>query len=144
VPAQVHADHVVPLLFGHVHEHSIAQDSGVVDQNVEITERADRRVHHPLRPLPVGHVVVVRDGLAARRRDLGDDLLGRRRVAPTAIRRAAEVVHDDLGPFGGKEQRVLAADATRRTGDDGDASVECSHCRLLSCLVKNPSLVGGF
>ena len=29
---------VVPLLFGHVHEHPIAQDARVVDDDIELTE----------------------------------------------------------------------------------------------------------
>ena len=44
----MHADHVVPLVDGHVDEHAVAQDAGVVDQDVEAAEGLDRRFDHPL------------------------------------------------------------------------------------------------
>ena len=84
-------------------------------------------VDQALAALPVGHVVGVGDGLAAHGLDLVDDLLGGRAVVARAVDGAAEVVDDDLGALGGEQQRVLAADAAARAGDDGDASVECSH-----------------
>ena len=64
---------------------------------------------------------------AAHGRDLGDDFFGRRRLQRRAVESAAEVVDDDLGPFGREEQRVLAADAATGSGDDGDATVKCTH-----------------
>ena len=39
---QVHPDHVVPLLLGHVEDHPVAQDAGDVDQHVEPPELGDR------------------------------------------------------------------------------------------------------
>ena len=65
----------------------------------------------------VAHVVAVGHGLAASSDDLIDDLLGG----------VAQVVHDDLGSFGGEQQGVLTAEAAPRPGDDGDPSVQCSH-----------------
>ena len=71
VALEVHAHDVVPLRLGHVDEHAVAQDAGVVDEDVEVAERVDRRVDEPLGALPVGDVVAVGDGLAAQRLDLG-------------------------------------------------------------------------
>ena len=59
--------------------------------------------------------------------DLVDHLLGRRAVVARAVDGPAEVVHDHLGALLGEQQRVLAADAAARPGDDGDAPVERSH-----------------
>ena len=77
--------------------------------------------------LPLRDVVVVGDGLAAHRLDLGDDLFGRRRGVTRTVQRAAEVVHDDLGALVGEEQRVLAPDAATGSGDDCYATVQRTH-----------------
>ena len=87
----------------------------------------DGRVDQPLGPLPVGDVVAVDDRLAAQRHDLGDDFAGRAVVRAGTVVGAAEVVDDDLGALGGEQQRVLATDAAPGSGDDRDASLECSH-----------------
>ena len=124
VALQVDAHDVVPLGLGHVDEHAVAQDAGVVDEDVEVAERLDRRVDEALGALPVGDVVAVGDGLAAERLDLGDDLVGRAVVGAGAVVGAAAVVDDDLGPFGGEQQGVLAAEAAPGPGDDRDAPFE--------------------
>ena len=38
---EVHLDDRVPLLLGHVDEHAVAQDAGVVDEHVEVAEGVD-------------------------------------------------------------------------------------------------------
>ena len=121
---EVDGDDGVPLGLGHVDDHPVAQDAGVVDQDVEVAERLDRRVDQALGAFPVGHVVGVDDGLAAEVADLGDDLLGRRRVLTVTVVGATEVVDDDPGPLRGEQERVLAADAASRSGDDRDSTVE--------------------
>ena len=121
---QVHLDDRVPLLFGHVDEHPVAQDARVVDEDVEIAERLDRGVDEALRTFPVGDVVAVDDRLATTGADLLDHLLSRGDVGPGAVVRRAEVVDDDLGTFGGEVQGMLAADAAPGAGDDRNASVE--------------------
>ena len=74
------------------------------------------------------------------RREDGRALSGARIVA---VHVAAEVVHDDLRPFARKEQRVLATEAATGTGDDRDASVECTHhgfpCSGPQCGLPNVS-----
>ena len=54
------------------------------------------------------------------------------RVAALAVHVAAEVVHDDLGALAREEQRVLAAEAASRAGDDRNPSVERTHDDLPS------------
>ncbi len=51
-------------------EHPVAQDAGVVDDDVEVAEGLDRRVDQPLGALPRRDVVAVGDRLAAHRLDL--------------------------------------------------------------------------
>ena len=62
---EVDGDDGVPLLLGHVDQHAVAQDPGVVDQHVEVAERLHGGVDHPLAALPDGDGVGVGDRLAA-------------------------------------------------------------------------------
>ena len=106
---------------------AVAQDAGVVDEHVQVAERVDRLLHEALRAVPVGDVLAVDDRLAAQRLDLVDHLHRRARVAAVAVHVAAEIVDDDLGALAREQQRVLAAEAAPRAGDDRDPSVECTH-----------------
>ncbi len=90
VALEVDGDDGVPLLLGHVHEHPVAEDPGVVDEDVEAAELVDRLLDHATGAREVGDVLAVRDRLAAGGADLLDDLLGRRRgrrLRPRARRR---------------------------------------------------------
>ena len=127
VALEVDVDDGVPLLLGHVDDDSIAQDAGVVDEDVEVAEGLDGRVHEALRALPRRDAVAVRDGLPAHGDDLVRHLLGRGAVAAGAVGGAAEVVHDDLRSLPGEQQRVLAADAAPGPRDDRYPSVQCTH-----------------
>ena len=131
-------DDRVPLLLGHVGEHPVAQDAGVVDDDVQIAERLDRGVDEALGSLPAADTVAVGDGLAAHPLDLVDDLLGRRQVAAAAVDRPAEIVDDDLGTVLGKAERVLATDAAARSGDDRDATFAQSTHPGSSCRAGSP------
>ena len=82
VALQVHGDHVVPLRLGHVHDHPVAEDPRVVDEDVEPAEVVDRLLDQALGAVEVGDVLGVRRCLAAGRLDL------LRRPAGPACRRA--------------------------------------------------------
>ena len=77
VAAEVDADHVVPLALGHVDDEAVAEDAGVVDEDVDVAVRLDRRVDQRAGALPVGGVAAHADRLAPGGPDLGGDLLGR-------------------------------------------------------------------
>ena len=118
VTLQVDRDHCVPLRFLHAGDKRIAQDSRVVDQDVEATELVDRLLHNAFRAAPGGDVLGVDDGGAAGRFNLFGYLVRRPGVGALAFVAAAEVIDDDLGPFFGEQQRVFAPDAAARAGDD--------------------------
>ena len=120
---EVHLDHRVPLRLAHVGEHAVAQDAGVVDEDVEAAEGVDGGLHEALGAVPVADVVGVGDGLAAHGLHLVDHLLGRAGVVALAVHRAAEVVDHDLGAVVGEEERVLAADPPPGARDDRDATL---------------------
>jgi len=77
VAFEVDGDDRVPLFLGHVHEHPVAEDPGVVDEDVEAAELVERLLHEPLRAGEVGDVLAVRRRFAAGGADLLDDLLRR-------------------------------------------------------------------
>ena len=114
VALEVHGEHVVPLLFGHLPDELVDGDPGTQDQAVEAAEGVDGRVDDGL---AAGHLRDVGDARRrgpARARDLGDDRVGGRRVAGTgAVDRAAVVGDDHLGAFGAGQECDGPADAVR-------------------------------
>jgi hypothetical protein len=71
---EVHPDHVVPLLLGHVEDHPVPQDARRVDQDVEPPELAERGLDQALGRRVIGHVGAVGDRAAAAPGDLARDL----------------------------------------------------------------------
>jgi hypothetical protein len=124
VSLEVHPDDGVPLLLGGVDEHPVAHEPGVVDEDVETTERVDRLLHHRRGSLEVGDVGTVHDGLAPTRLDLGDDLMGRGLSRVVAGERDAVVVDDDLGAVPGQLERVRATDPSTGAGHDRDPALQ--------------------
>ena len=104
-------------------ERLVAQDAGVVDDDVDRAERVDGGLDDGLAALGGGDAVGVGDGFAAEVVDLVDHVLGRALVAALARHRAAEVVDHDAGAAPGQLERVLAAEAAARAGDDRDLAV---------------------
>ena len=121
---QVHLDHRLEVGELHLAEGLVAQDAGVGDQDVQPAEGVDRAFHQIGRARVIGHRAAVGDRLAARRLDLGHHGVGRGRGAARAIQRRAQIVDHHLGAPSGQLQRVLAAQAPARSGDDGDLAVE--------------------
>ena len=118
---QVDVDDRIPFALLHVHEHSIAQDSRVVDQNVEPSVGVDRLLNHGSGRIEVGHIRSVGHGLSAVLANLLDHLVGWPRVLALAIPGAPEIVHDDLGAMFCQHQRVLAPDPSPSSSHDRDA-----------------------
>ena len=121
---EVHLDDRVPLGLGHVDEHAVAQDAGVVDEDVEAAEGVDRPAatscSAPSQSEMSSLLATASPPMAP---DLVDDVAGPGRPrGPSPSIDAAEVVDDDLGALLGQHQRVLAADAPPGAGDDADPS----------------------
>ena len=79
---QVHLDHLVPVLLGHLVAHAVAQDAGRVDHRVQAAELVHRLLHHAPDRRQVGDALGVGDRLAAGGADLLGHVLGRRRPSP--------------------------------------------------------------
>jgi hypothetical protein len=93
-------------------------DPRVVDQGVQAAELADGGGDERVGDVGVGHVTLDGDGPAAR----GDDLLDHRLAHGLVVLRD----HDGRTLVGAL-QRLAAADASARAGDDHDLVVEKSH-----------------
>jgi len=58
-PLEVDPDHPIPFFFGHVEDHPVAKDPGVVDQDVESAKTVQSRLDDPFPGLhgPYGIIV---------------------------------------------------------------------------------------
>ncbi len=72
---EVDGDDGVELLFAGVGEHPVADDAGVVDQDVEPAEGVDGGLDQSFGLRPVGDVGAAGDGFATGGGDLVDDTL---------------------------------------------------------------------
>jgi hypothetical protein len=111
-----------------------AHDAGVVDQNVDASEFSDRAIDDRARAGLGRDVVGVRDAT-----DLRGDLCRDVGVATGSVHRAAEVVDDDIGSSFREQDRVRAANAAPRAGDDRDASVEAVLVQAVTATGSKPS-----
>ena len=98
VALQVDVDHGVPLGLVHVHEHPVAQDPRVVDEDVEAAELVDRVLDHPLGAREVRHVLGSAAASPPSARISSATCSAGRRVRALAAERAAEVVDQHLRP----------------------------------------------
>jgi hypothetical protein len=129
----MHTDNCVPFVLSHVGEHAVAQDAGIVDQDVEPAEGFDRMVDQVLGAGPVADVVAVGDRLAARRADFRHHLVGGRGVGAAAVDACAEIVDHDLGAVRGQHQRMLAPQSPAGAGHDRNPSfTQAAHAVPLS------------
>ena len=140
MPFQVHGDHRVPLGLVHVDEHPVAEDPGVVDEDVELAEPLDRVLDEPTGALEVGDVLAVGDRLArraprSRRRRRGQGIAS----APSPSSDAPRSLTTMLAPSLRERERVLAADPAPGAGDDRDLAVEETHqSRSIEVAVPSP------
>ena len=128
VALEVDPDHVVPVGLVHVEGHLVAQDPGVVDQDVERAEGVDGLVDDVLAAGPRADVVAVDGRVAALLLDQRHHFLGRVRVLRAlAVQAGADVVDDDPCALAGEDQCLFASDASSCAGDDRHLAVEQSH-----------------
>ncbi len=127
VALQMHADHGVPLVLGHIGEAAVAQDAGIVHEHMQVAEAADRELDQLGGLPPVADIMTADFGLAAAGDDLLCHMLGRCQIGAIALQISAEVVDDNAGAGGGECQRMGAPETAAGAGDDGDTSVEAAH-----------------
>ena len=109
----MHGDHRVPLFVGHVEQHPVTGDPGVVHHDAQATQSvggADQLVGG----IALADVAGDRDGLGAGGGDLVDHIGG--------IQRGGDVVDDDGRARAGQADRLRAAQSRGRAGHHRDLS----------------------
>ena len=124
---QVHRYDSVEVCLGHGEKHLVADDAGIVHDDVEPAVLLHRPLDQGLGRLPVRDRAVVGDGLTAAADDLGGDRFGRRFLGLLAVQSRSEVVDHDRRAGRGKSEAVGAAEAPAAAGHDRDLAVEHSH-----------------
>src|SRR5215510_5986689 len=129
----MHLDHRVPFLLVHVGEHAVAEDAGIVDENVELAEAIDRLLDHRLGPPSVADIMRIGDRLAAGLLDGVRHLACRRGIAASAVDAGTDVVDNDLRSMRREQQRMLASKSPSGSRDDGYPTfTQATHAVLLA------------
>ena len=121
---EVHIHHQAEIRHVHLGERLVAQDAGVVHQNVHAAPGVDGLLHHGLDRSKIRHRRAVGQRLAPCRADFVHHRLRRRHRAAATIHRATQVVDQHLGAALGQRQRMLAAQAAAGARHDGHAALE--------------------
>ncbi|MNJ38810.1 hypothetical protein D3C77_336660 [compost metagenome] len=116
----------VPLRFGHLVERTVAQDPGVVDQDVDGAEHLERGGDDFL---AFGHRVVVGDSFTPQGADFRDHGIGRGTGGTQAFGADTQVIDHDLGTPGTQQQGVGASQAVAGAGDNGNFAVKANFLR---------------
>ena len=98
----MHIDDCIPLVFGHVDEHAISQNSCVVDDCMQVTEGVDRLSNHSPCTIKVGDIVTIHNSFATHRDDLVDNRLCWSEFATGTVDRSTKIIHHDLCSLTGK------------------------------------------
>jgi hypothetical protein len=102
----------------HPVEHPVAQDSGVVDEDVDAPVCGERRLDDGLRILRFRDRQGRGDRLAALGFDLAGHIIGRSRVATRAVERHTDIDDHHGSPLLGERERDRASDAPPASRDD--------------------------
>jgi hypothetical protein len=117
--ARVHAEDQVPFLLADLHQRLELQrteDAGIVDQDVDGTERRLGGGDELGQRFVVGHVAGDGDGFAALIVDL-----------PDGVGAILHVRHGHLGPLYRESKRERGADALGRSSHDGHFAFKARH-----------------
>ena len=116
----MHVDHIRPVRPAHLVEDDVAQDAGVVDQDVDAAEGVERGLDDQVGVLRLGDGERGGDGLAAGLLDGRDRILRRTVVGARALQAGADVADHHARAFAREHLGDGAADAAAGAGDDGD------------------------
>ena len=124
---QVDVDHIAQVFERGVGECVAPIVAGIVHHDIERAESVDRALHHSGRGLRIGDAPIVRDRLAASRRDLCHYLI-RGCTVPGIVTTLvdARIIHHDCGSAPGQLQGIGAAKPAPGTRYQCDAPVEAN------------------
>ena len=125
---EMHANDRIPLVLAHIGERPIAQDAGVVDENVEAPKLLQGEGHEICRLVPIRHVMAADGSSATESFDLANHLLCRRRVLSFPLKVAALVIDNDHSAVAGQSERVRPAKPPPRSRHDGNPTFKILPC----------------
>ncbi len=114
----VHRDQLVPFIEADLLDPFADEDTGVIDQDVELAEPADRKMDGGGPVLLFRHVKVHIFGLCTFSRDDGNSL---------ASANIEHIANHQLGAGFGDQSRSLSANAACGTGDQSNLAIETVH-----------------
>jgi hypothetical protein len=114
----MHVLNRVPHRFIHLQQGLVAEDPGVVDQDVEPAEAVDRFSEDAFCAGFRGHGVEAGSSLSAEGADLFHHAFCRAVVAAAAVAGTADIVDHDLGALTREQDRSCSSDAVAGTRDD--------------------------
>ena len=128
----MHRHHFIPVRHLHLGEALVAQDAGVVHQDVDTAPLVQGLLDHGADLFLAGHVGAVGDRFTAGGLDLFDHFLRRFAGTAGAVAGAAEIIDHHLGAQFGQRQRVGFTQAVGGAGDDRHPALEINtHAFLL-------------
>ena len=132
LPLQVDVDDVRPVRPAHAVEDAVAQDAGIVDQDVDAAEGVERRSARSCRHC-AGSLIDSVEAIASPPAclDLVDHVVRRPGIGAGAVEARADIADDDAGALLRHQQRNAAPDAASRAGDDGDFTGDDVRHRLV-------------
>jgi hypothetical protein len=106
----MHTDDGIPFLNAHIEEHTVTQDAGHMDDDVDLAKRVQRSLDDGLSTFWRRYRVIVRCCRAAGSSDLFDDRISGRMCTSRAVNGNAQVIHHDFRTLQGEEFTHLASD----------------------------------
>src|SRR5947209_11968279 len=107
----------IPLLLGHIDEHAVPQNAGIIYEDIKSAELFDRRVNKILSSMPIRYVVVIRHSRPPGRLNLRDHRLRQVPAVPAAVHRRADIVDNDYCALRGELESLLPSNALPSASD---------------------------
>ena len=118
-------DNWKPPIVGHVVEHGVAQDAGVVHDCIDAAEGVQRHGRERAATRVRSNRVIRGNRTATPTGDVIDNGVGGVRGRALAGSRGAEIVHDDVRSSVSKLERIRAPKPVPGAGHDDSSAVEC-------------------
>ena len=128
---QVNVHHGAEIVQRHLHECLVAQDAGIVDQDIDAAPTFLDVGDHLFHSRHVGDAGAIGHGFAAERGDFIHNGLRRRERRARTIASAAEIVDDHLGATPRQIKRIGPAQAAAGTGNNGNTPFKADGHEML-------------
>ena len=129
----MHVKHQTKVAQFHFAETFVAQNAGVVDQNVDAAPRVHRGGDHGGNSRLISHRSVIGNGGSACRTNLVNHHVGRGQLGVASARWGeAKIIDYDFRATRGECERVLSAEAAASAGNDGNFAVKTNTHAVLS------------